>query len=95
MTSILIQVIITTIKENIQHQKGRLENKVKKKTCNFRNHFLEQHKYKTVGYIWKEFKKHIMSIMNKRIPFKSASIRHNPLWMTGLAVKMIKKKQTL
>ena len=69
--------------------------RIKEETREFRDEFLQQYKNRSVDKNWYEFKKHIMSVMEKHIPKKSTSIRHNLLWMNASLKRMVKKKQRL
>ncbi len=57
--------------------------------------FFEQDNDGTVDYNMKELKKHIMSIMDKYISFKSTSINHNLLWMNTSLKRISGKKESL
>ena len=57
--------------------------------------FMEEHKGRSIDQNWREFKKHIMSTMDKYVPSKSTSIRYNLLWMNTTLKRMVRKKQRL
>jgi hypothetical protein len=69
--------------------------KMRQETKSFSEQFIKEHKERSVEQNWKELKKYLMKIMDKYVPSKSTSIRHNLLWMNTTLKRMVRKKQRL
>ena len=57
--------------------------------------FLTDHRDRSVEENWSNFKKHIETTMDKHIPSKLTSTRHNLPWVNSRVRRMINKKQRL
>ena len=76
------------------YKKADWEN-IKQKSSTFREQFLKEYMDRAVEHNWKKFKKHINTVMDKFIPSKTTSTRHNLPWINTKLKRMIKKKQRL
>ena len=77
-----------------QFKKGNM-TQLKSEIMNFKNTFLQNYKNSTIEQNWKEFKTSITEIINKNIPRKTMSDRHDVPWVTKDIKRRIRQKQRL
>ena len=69
--------------------------KIKEEILTFQEEYMKLYKERSVDANWNDIKRNVTSAMDKHIPAKLTSTRHNLPWMNQTIKRMIKKKQRL
>jgi hypothetical protein len=69
--------------------------KIKQESSNFRETFIKDYLNNNVDKNWRKLKNHINTVMDKFIPSKMTSTRHNLPWLHTKLKRMIKTKQRM
>lgn len=66
---------------------------IKAKTTQYTEGYLRSHQSNSVDQNWTSIKKHLLDMLDKHIPSKYKSSRHNLPWLTNEIKRMIRRKQ--